>query len=427
MEPKKARIKSMPLRKAFILYVLTAFALVVAVSGTVIWGCLSVQKWLLPDSNEVFLNIEQTFTDGTKATGGTRIKIGSEPGSVPMIMAEGQEMTTLDGAKFSITSVESGVSLLSPKRRLLYQGCSVAMVAVPVFLSLSGILFCGFAFYKKKLKTPIALLARATDQITKQDLDFKISYPAGDELGALCVSFEQMRLALQENNRKMWEMLEERRRLQASVAHDLRNPIAIIEGHAEYLLLNLPTGNLDSEKIASIAGNIGSAAKRLEGYTESIRTINHLEELEPVRRQVDFTKLHDDMIADFVRMAEPRNLALRSENLVADRFLSLDSQMLYRILENLMGNAVRYAKNEIFLSFSHADQKLSVSVADDGPGFSEKILNPKHRCFLADCENSPHTGMGLTICRILCNKHGGCLSLANRDSGGACVRFTLAV
>ena len=59
-----------------------------------------------------------------------------------------------------------------------------------------------------------------------------------------------------ENNRVLWHMLEERRVLQASLAHDLRNPIAIIEGYTEYLQEKAQTGNLSSEKLGHTLANL---------------------------------------------------------------------------------------------------------------------------------------------------------------------------
>lgn len=57
--------------------------------------------------------------------------------------------------------------------------------------------------------------------------------------------------------------------------------------------------------------------------------------------------------------------------------MNLDPQVLYRILENLIGNALRYAKSEIRLSFACENAILKVCVADDGPGFSERIRGRK--------------------------------------------------
>ena len=59
------------------------------------------------------------------------------------------------------------------------------------------------------------------------------------------------------------------------------------------------------------------------------------------------------MIDDLTKLAEPNNIILDSENLISKTFLTLDPQVLYRILENLIGNASRFAKSKISLSFQY--------------------------------------------------------------------------
>lgn len=237
------------------------------------------------------------------------------------------------------------------------------MVALPVFFSLAGILLCGLLFYRKKLKTPISLLSSATEQIAEQNLDFQISYPSADEMGALCASFEQMRQTLKENNQKLWDMLEERRRLQGSVAHDLRNPIAIIQGYAQYLQLNLSGGGISKEKISFVVANILQTSHRLERYTDSLRTISRLEELEAQLQPVDFPSLSADMREDFTLLTEGRKIGLDWKNAVAEKELNLDAKILYRILENLIGNAVRFANQRIAVQISCHQGLLTITVS----------------------------------------------------------------
>lgn len=426
MEPIKLKSIAMPLRRSFVIYVLITFLSVAVLSGSVIWGCSFVRDWLLPDSDEVYLNVEQTYKDGSSDTSMTRLKIGKAFQSIPYIVTDPDEKDWRETVKFSITSVEDGFTYLSPKRKLLYQGCGAAMIALPVLFSFTGILLCGVLFYKRKLKRPLEILSKATEQISGQDLDFTVSYPVKDEFGALCGSFEQMRSALQENNRRMWDMLEQRKKLQASVAHDLRNPIAIIKGHAEYLRLNLTGGDLPAEKILSVTENIESAAGRLERYTDSIRELNALEEIEPQKKRVDFSEVYEEMTEALSRMAQSHPIKLCFENRVTTSRLCFDVQILYRILENLLSNALRYAKSEIDISFSNDEQFLTVLVSDDGPGFSEKSLKSKED-YMLSAGNDGHMGMGLAICRILCKKHEGSLTIGNCEGKGAFIKFYLAV
>ena len=435
--------RTLRLRADFIKYVTTTFVCAAVLSIIAILGCIAVRDYLVPSSDKVYLNWtepsdEPYEKDIRPHMGYMQLTLAEPSDTNPFYTDEthtnrvarlGLELIngyTLIGDNDTVESVNGGIDVcvtrvynspesLTPKRKFVYYASGAAMVAVPILLSLAGVLMCGFLFYEEKLKRPIDELSAATEKIAAQDLDFSVGYNSPDELGALCGSFEQMRAALRENNEKMWQMLTERRQLQASVAHDLRNPIAIIKGHAEYLKINVEKGRLSEDKILSVSDNIADAAVRLEHYTESIRTLNHLEDLEVERSEVDFSELFDGIREDFAAMSKRSGIAVRFEQSVGERVLDLDKQALYRIIENLVGNALRFAKKEITVNFSYAEGRLSVLVSDDGSGFSDKVLKARDRCFVTDRSDSTHSGLGLTICRILSRKHGGGLTIGNKN------------
>ena len=72
---------------------------------------------------------------------------------------------------------------------------------------------------------------------------------------------------------------------------------------------------------------------------------------------------------------------------------------------------------------------LSVSVYDDGKGFSEKDLKVATDPFYTTEKKSEgeHFGLGLNICKILCQRHGGNIVLENRKGGGACITVTFGM
>ena len=419
--------KAKKLQQDFFRYVAISFILVAILSGGTILSCFSIRNWLLPTSNEVFLNVERVLSNGEISTSSTRMKIGENAHEIPsfFILEDGEKIYPTEEAKYSITSIENNFTMLSPKRKLLYHTCGIIMIAFPLLFSLLGILCCGLQFYKRKLQIPIDILSAATEKIAKQDLDFVVEISSEDELGELCCSFEQMRKMLSDNNKKMWAMLEERRQLQASVAHDLRNPIAIIECYIQYLQMYLSDGKITEEELFSIIDKIERAAKRLERYTSSMGTIHHIEELEIERKEVNFIELIQDIKEDLSRITEQNSIELHMESKVEKAFLNLDPQVLCRILENLINNAVRYAKSRICISFEYENNYLHVCVMDDGPGFSKKILQARNTQFISDSKESEHSGIGLTICRILSSKHGGNLTVNNTENGNALVRFSL--
>lgn len=428
METLKKRWQDLPLRRFLILTVCLSIGTVALVSALIIGGCTAFRHWLLPDPNAIYLTVEETRSDGTVVSGTYLLNFGDDLSSLPLLKKENDGIPTAEDIKqtrYSIEKIETGVDSLSPKRKLAYQICGVTMFAAPTVLALAAILWCGLYFYRRKLKEPLALLEDATKQIAGQNLDFELVYPCGDEMGELCRSFENMREALCENNKAMWNMLEGRRLMQASIAHDLRNPIAIIEGYTEYLEKMLKGDEMNREKTARIAQNLGAAAKRLEQYTESVRLLNQTEESQLDRKPVTAKKLASDIAEDMSLLSEQKGISLQITNRLPQEEIQVDPTLLYRVLENILNNALRFAKRKIQLDFSLNGNMLSVTVTDDGYGFSPEILNGTKKKLLS-VDKDGHMGIGLSVSRLLCQKHGGKLELSNAAKG-ACVKIFLSV
>ncbi len=428
MEALKRKWENLPLRRFFVLTVLFAAGIVVLLSALVIGVCGAFRHWLLPDPNAVYLTMEETLENGEVLEGTYLLNFGDDLSQLPSLRIEYDGTAVSDEVaqtRYSIQKIESSVDSLTPKRRLAYEACGVVMFAAPAILAFVAIVFCSMFFYRRKLKKPFELLADATGQIADQNLDFEIVYNCRDEMGDLCRSFENMRLALYENKKAMWNMVEERKLMQASVAHDLRNPIAIIEGYTEYLEANLKGGDISPEKLGRIVKNLAVAAKRMEQYTESVRLLNQSEEIQPSRKSISARKLTEGIAEDLSLLAEKDKIALRVTKNLPDKDILIDSVLFCRVLENIVGNALRYAKSEICLDFSLKNGMLSAVVTDDGDGFSPEILNKKGESLPVSGEKG-HMGIGLSVSRLFCQKHGGGLEVSN-TSRGACVKIFLSV
>lgn len=432
MESLGRKYGDLSLRKAFVWTVLLTFGIVVAVSAVSIWGCVAFRRYLLPDSNAVWLDLEVADIEGKVTNMGRLIKLGEEMTGIPLMVTEvdGKPVVSdydLSSIQVAAVKVENTFESLTPKRKLAYQVSGIMMVALPLFFSVTGILLCGFFFYRYKLSKPLKLLSNATEQIASKDLDFTLNYENKDEMGRLCQSFEQMRQVLDENNRALWKMIEERKLLQASVAHDLRNPIAIISGYAEYLQMNLSKDTFTRERTAEIADRICLSAGRLKKYTDSMRALNQLEDMEVRKASVSVTEFAHSVTEDFKVVAEAENLKLEVENRLSDCVVRLDSDVVYRILENVFNNALRFAAEVITLTFALEKDGLSISVSDDGEGFSEEILKSHSRLLIPSTGGKEHCGLGLSVGSLLVQKHGGRLELSNGQTGGAVTKIILSV
>lgn len=416
--------KPKSIKRVFIWAVAVTMFLVFAASALTIYGCYRVQKVLLPDSQEVWLNTRTVIADGRVLEGGQRV-ILDEPVDVCMFVPTGADVT-LENTKFIIEKIESGFSTLRPKQQLLYRVAGISMVVLPFSYSIAGIMLCAWWFYRRELSPPIQVLADATKHIREQDLDFMVDYNRNDELGRLCIAFEEMRQELYNNNRQLWNMIEQRRLLQASVAHDLRNPIAIVEGYVEYMQQCLADGNLNDEELRHTLSNLAITAKRLEHYTDYIRDLNAIEETE--------TKYSVVQLPDFLRrateslsfLAEQHSLEIEYHSTVSECQVKLDEQIFYRIVENIFSNAIRYARSKVSFRYSLTDDMLMITISDDGKGFSKAMLRKKNTFLYSEDKTGEHMGLGLATSRVLSQKHGGSLELSNIAPNGACVTIKLA-
>lgn len=427
METPINKYNNLSLRKYLIFSVIVTLGVIVLLSSFTICGCMSFRKYILPESNKVFLTIVETYSDGKELSYSVAVNVGEEGAELPFLISGDESSSAEKEVKYTIQKVENSVNSLSPKKKIVYDFCGIAMVVLPFIFSIAGILLCGLHFYKHKLSIPLNLLSEATKQILDRNLDFSLHYNSKDEMGMLCSSFEQMRSTLYDNYREMWNMLEERKLLQASIAHDLRNPIAIIEGYTEYLQMNIKKGNLSEQRILKIVENLNLAAKRLECYTESVRTINQMEDIEIKRQKMRRCDLLPDIEDDLKIMAQKNNIQLEVTNLFSDEEIRIDTSVLYRVVENIFGNALRYAKEKIKMDLSVTGNNLSIIITDDGNGFSDDILARQRKMLLAKPSEDGHLGMGLAISRILCEKHGGSIEISNNVNHNAVVKITFLV
>lgn len=419
--------KPKSIKRVFIRGVAVTMLVVLVSSALTIYGCYRIQKYLLPDAQEVWLKTQIVMTDGTISEVEQKVTFDETSWLAFLMNDDETKSLTLDDIEFTIEKIESSFSMLSPKKQVMYRAMSVSMAVLPLIYSIVGIGLCAWWFYRKKMLPPIKVLENATQHISEQDLDFTIIYNSDDELGRLCTAFEEMRQALYDNNRQLWNMIEQRRILQASVAHDLRNPIAIIEGYVEYMQQCLTNGSMNDEKLQHTLSNIAITSKRLERYTDYIRDLHTIEETEVKYSVVQLPEFFKSAAENFSLMAEQKNCEIEYSSVVSECSVQLDEQIFYRIIENIFSNALRYTKSKVCFNFSITDNILTVQITDDGKGFSKKMLCKQNTLFYSEDTTGEHMGLGLAISRVLSQKHGGNIELSNTKPNGACVTIKLSV
>ena len=308
-----------------------------------------------------------------------------------------------------------------------YYGSYVAMIGLPVLFITIGIGVAATIYYQKKLKIPIAQLQNGVEKIQEDNLDFHVEYNEDDELGELCCSMEKMRSELWQKQKALWESLEQRKLLNASVAHDIRTPITVLKGYLDYLEKMIPQDKLTEDMLLDTVSAMQGAVNRLEQYVDCVRNVEKIENIEIEKRPENVRQLLDEMRSN-VQQLETNKEILISSNIMTMDEVQLDKVVFFRILENLLQNALRYAKKQVHISILQNKNFLILTVEDDGNGFAGKDLEKAATVFYSSDKEGQHFGIGLSICRILCEKHGGLLSISNnKNKSGACVTAKLNI
>ncbi len=164
------------------------------------------------------------------------------------------------------------------------------------------------------------------------------------------------------------------------------------------------------------------SADELGGICAAFETMR-LEQMPVRRKAVDGALLRQELEETAELLAAPRRPSVRVsvEEQCVDR-VYIDHGIFLTVAENLIGNAVRFARQEVFVCLRQEGGCLILSVGDDGPGYPAALLRDGPKPFGKASEDAAHFGMGLYSSQVLCGKHGGELRLENRakeEGGGA--------
>lgn len=321
-----------------------------------------------------------------------------------MIVVYGDHITTENIAPSS--QIENSEMLLP-----------VLQIVLPILFFVAALLTTVLLFYRWKLKEPLNILMNGANHIIDNDLDFSIEAHSADELGQLCTAFETMRQTLIKNNQELWRQAEERKRLNAAFSHDLRNPVTVLKGSIEMASKCAVMGTEKTELLLENLTRIKTYTGRIERYVETMSNVGRLEQIQIERISTDPEVLAYELENSMRFVAEDSGKQLKFSSTGITGKIYVDGNILFQITENLISNAIRFAKHTISVNLSLTGDMLILEVIDDGSGFPDTLLRNGIHPFQKGNEDAEHFGMGLYICDLLCRKHDGYIEIKNCEQG----------
>jgi two-component system phosphate regulon sensor histidine kinase PhoR len=221
-----------------------------------------------------------------------------------------------------------------------------------------------------------------------------------------------------------------RRDFVANVSHELRTPLTAVRGYVEALLDGVP----DTAEARRFLETIARHTLRMERLVRDLLRLARLDAGQEPLERVPCTveALFSGVIADVSAETDARGQHVIQSIAPDATVVAGDPAKLHDALRNLLHNATSYAPegSPIELSARRRDDRILLSVADEGPGIPDadlpRLFERFYRVDKARSHNARDpggTGLGLAIVKHLIGLHGGSVSVANRPEGGAV--FTL--
>ena len=270
------------------------------------------------------------------------------------------------------------------------------------------ILFLNY-FMVNKMLNPVRLLKQGAERIRQGDLSYRVKSNLQDELGELTESINHMADSLQ-------SMLEAKRQLLMAISHELRTPITKAKLRMEFMP--------ESDEKDQLKEDINEIDLLISDLLEAERLNNDHSAL--VSERV--------LLANFIRsIAESfksNNGEIDIEIPVNDLEFEIDKLRIRLLITNLLNNAVRHGKgNLINVRVSFSGDRGIIEVKDNGEGISEEhitqITEPFYRADSARQRNTGGFGLGLYLCRLIAQAHGGEMIIVSQEGQGTQITVNL--
>lgn len=290
----------------------------------------------------------------------------------------------------------------------------IAVGLITVFL-IGIFAFANLTRRLKKLSSTINEFEKKPENIPV----FPISRQQGDEIDQLTSAFQSMALKIhyQLDNLKTTDHL--RRELVANVSHDLRTPLATLQGYIETLLIKEPTLSMeDRRNYLQIAIKHCTRLNRLVAELFELARLDACE-TKPKQEIFNLAELVEDVIQKFSLPSKQKEIQILAQYNSTILFVYADISLIERVLENLLENSLRFVSSHGIISISliEQEQQIQIQVSDNGLGIPEAELPLIFDRFYQLDKNrhveNGNSGLGLAIVKRILQLHNSAVNVSS--------------
>lgn len=274
-----------------------------------------------------------------------------------------------------------------------------------------------------KLTGPIQKLNKATEEIAAGHYQKRVKIKSKDEIGELAHNFNMMADSVQTHIQKLSDLTETRQQFINNLAHEMRTPITAIMGYGEFLKY----ANWNDEERIKAVHYIICQSERMKNMAGKLMDLANL-----THENISFKKIDLQEIVELVEHSLSQNIAAKGIRIIrifqGTKILG-DRDLIESLLLNVVENAVRVLPTggEIKIRTFEEEKELILSIQDNGIGIEESelkmVFEPFYRVDKSRSRAYGGTGLGLALCKQICDLHHAQINVFSKPNAGTKVEI----
>ncbi len=385
------------------------------------------------DGREIFVGNQAAFDDVREdVLKAIASHVASFDGAVyvntknPVLVKQGNVYYPDNTEGFFLIVTEASELFIRMNRSFVVGVISAAVVICMVAFGL-------FTWLNDSLLRPLESLRQATRKIGSGDLKFSLRREENDEIGQLCNDFEEMRVHLktQIDQREQYE--QDVREMISNVSHDLKTPLTAIKGYAEGMLDGVADTKEKQDKY------LKTIMVKATDMTLLVDELSYYAKLDNNKLPYNFERVNAvnyfrDCVEEYAIELEMKDYTVTFVSEIDDDIdVTIDCEQIRRVMNNLIGNAVKYRREdvhgEIKVKLTDSLDSVRISVIDNGIGISREaqphIFERFYRADKSRTSGRAGTGIGLAIVDKIVKEHKGRVFVKSELGKGTTISFTV--
>ena len=358
-----------------------------------------IQRFLETQGEELITGVDPRNPEEDKIFSAAEYNVDGKKGYVYIILA-GEELAAASSALVNTYGGRLG-------------GASLLIATLFGVLLGVGLIW----FITSNLRSMVEVVNR----FRKGDMKARITNPERSDVAPFALAFNSMAETIEENIEKVQGVDRLRRELIANVSHDLRTPIAVLQGYVE--LLEDKDSSITEEDRKQYVSILHSNAQRLGSLVDQLFEYSKLEahQIQPVFEPFSISDMGMDLVSKYQVIAKRKNISVRVDAKEdVNAVVYADIGLVERALQNLIDNAIKFTPEggEVVFCIKPKEKHFAISIKDSGAGVPEE-----HRVHLFErfyqmdrAEKRQGAGLGLAIVKKIMDLHNTSIRILTNDS-----------